>query len=35
MFLESIAAILIIAPIVTPALTAVGVHPLQLGLSSS
>ena len=32
MFLESIAAILIIAPIVTPALTAVGVHPLQLGI---
>ena len=32
MFLESIAAILIIAPIVTPALTAAGVDPLQLGI---
>lgn len=32
MFLESIAAILIIAPIVTPAMTAAGVDPLQLGI---
>ncbi len=32
MFLESIAAILIIAPIITPALTAAGVDPLQLGI---
>jgi tripartite ATP-independent transporter DctM subunit len=32
MFLESIAAILIIAPIVAPALTAAGVDPLQLGI---
>ncbi len=32
MVLESIAAILIIAPIVTPALTAAGVDPLQLGI---
>lgn len=32
MILESIAAILIIAPIVTPALTAAGVDPLQLGI---
>ncbi|MBR9838822.1 MAG: TRAP transporter large permease [Rhodobacteraceae bacterium] len=32
MVLESIAAILIIAPIVAPALTAAGVDPLQLGI---
>ena len=32
MILESIAAILIIAPIVAPALTAAGVDPLQLGI---
>lgn len=32
MFLESIAAILIIAPIVAPALHAAGVDPLQLGI---
>ncbi len=32
MFLESIAAILIIAPIVTPAMLAAGVDPLQLGI---
>jgi len=32
MFLESIAAILIIAPIITPAMTAAGVDPLQLGI---
>ena len=32
MILESIAAILIIAPIVAPALTMVGVDPLQLGI---
>ncbi len=32
MFLESIAAILIIAPLVAPALTAAGVDPLQLGI---
>jgi len=32
MFLESIAAILIIAPIVAPALQAAGVDPLQLGI---
>lgn len=32
MVLESIAAILIIAPIVTPALTLAGVDPLQLGI---
>ncbi len=32
MVLESISAILIIAPIVTPALTAAGVDPLQLGI---
>lgn len=32
MVLESIAAILIIAPIVTPAMSAVGVDPIQLGI---
>lgn len=32
MILESIAAILIIAPIIAPALTAAGVDPLQLGI---
>lgn len=32
MVLESIAAILIIAPIVTPALSSVGVDPIQLGI---
>ena len=32
MVLESIAAILIIAPIIAPALTAAGVDPLQLGI---
>ena len=32
MFLESIAAILIIAPIITPAMMAAGVDPLQLGI---
>ncbi|WP_119460159.1 TRAP transporter large permease [Rhodospirillaceae bacterium SYSU D60014] len=32
MFLESIAAILIIAPIVTPILTMAGVDPIQLGI---
>lgn len=32
MFLESIAAILIIAPLVAPALTAAGVDPLHLGI---
>ena len=32
MILESIAAILIIAPIVAPALTMAGVDPLQLGI---
>jgi TRAP-type C4-dicarboxylate transport system permease large subunit len=32
MFLESIAAILIIAPIVAPTLHAAGVDPLQLGI---
>jgi tripartite ATP-independent transporter DctM subunit len=32
MFMESIAAILIIAPIVTPALMAAGIDPLQIGI---
>jgi tripartite ATP-independent transporter DctM subunit len=32
MFMESIAAILIIAPIVTPALVAAGIDPLQIGI---